>query len=232
MIAGKQNAWKTVYSLGLALLLHAVFGLFLWNQPLLLPPIIPATTSFEVVFFPKIPPIATEQARPILPASPPQPEVLSADPTPRPPPTLVAKRKPHSNTIHIQTMAKPSQPQQTQAKQPPSAETKTVQDLENHKKTDTYTPPKSDVAYLNNPKPTYPAFARRRELQGVVLLNVMVDISGLPLTVTVKQGSGHRILDESALQAVKQWHFVPAQRGGIPVQAVVTIPIRFQLKSG
>ena len=92
-----------------------------------------------------------------------------------------------------------------------------------------YTPPRSDADYLNNPKPNYPAFARRRGLQGVVVLAVEVDSSGLPLAVSVKRGSGYKILDRSALLTVQQWRFIPAQRGGTPVRATVNIPIRFQL---
>ena len=232
MIAGGQNAWNTFYSLGLAVVLHAVLGLSLLTQPLFFPPITSTTTHFEVLLFPKIPPIAMEQATPVLPHSPPQPEVLAVDPTPSPSPPLATKRKPRPNLT--QTMAKPPQPRLNQAKQPPNHTkvTKPGQNLVGQEKTDSFTPPKSDIAYWNNPKPTYPAMARRREIQGVVLLSVVVDVSGFPLTVTVKQGSGHRILDESALQAVKQWHFVPAQRGGRPVQAMITIPIRFQLMNG
>lgn len=96
----------------------------------------------------------------------------------------------------------------------------------------TYIPPQTRATYLNNPKPAYPAFARRRGIQGTVLLTVKVDISGLPEEVTVKQGSGYAILDRSALRTVKRWRFVPAQRGGVAVRATVDVPIRFQLRDG
>lgn len=96
----------------------------------------------------------------------------------------------------------------------------------------TYVPPRTDAAYLKNPKPVYPTFARRQGVQGVVLLTVEVDISGLPLKVTIKQGSGSLVLDQSAQRAVKQWRFAPAQRGGKPVRATVDVPIRFRLMGG
>jgi protein TonB len=38
------------------------------------------------------------------------------------------------------------------------------------------------------------------------------------------------MLDQAALQAVKQWHFVPAQRGGEAVAAWVEVPIVFRLE--
>lgn len=66
----------------------------------------------------------------------------------------------------------------------------------------------------------------------MVILSVEVDISGRPLDVTIKQGSGHAVLDRSALLAVQRWRFVPARRGNTPVRATVNVPIRFQLMEG
>lgn len=92
-----------------------------------------------------------------------------------------------------------------------------------------YTPPLSHAAHLSNPQPTYPANARRRGFQGTVLLSVEVDTTGLPIKVTIKRGSGHAILDRSALSTIKQWRFVPAQNAGVAIRAMVDVPIRFQL---
>ena len=39
-------------------------------------------------------------------------------------------------------------------------------------------------------------------------------------------------LDAAALAAVRQWRFVPAQRGGEPVAGVVTVPLVFRLEAG
>ncbi|MBF0367874.1 MAG: energy transducer TonB [Magnetococcales bacterium] len=97
------------------------------------------------------------------------------------------------------------------------------------KPAETYTPPSSRAGYLNNPKPLYPKLARRRGMEGQVLLTVEVDERGEPLQVKVKQGSGHAILDRSALKAVKKWRFVPARRGQMAIRASVEIPIRFSL---
>lgn len=70
--------------------------------------------------------------------------------------------------------------------------------------------PHSDAAYLNNPKPPYPAAARRFNLEGTVILRVMVKASGAPETVRIGQTSGAAVLDDAALAAVKGWRFVPA----------------------
>ncbi|RMD68336.1 MAG: energy transducer TonB, partial [Gammaproteobacteria bacterium] len=83
---------------------------------------------------------------------------------------------------------------------------------------------------LANPKPRYPRLARRRGLEGEVLLEVKVGSAGLPLRVRVVRSSGHPVLDRAALEAVSRWRFAPARRGGIPVTATTRIPVRFRLE--
>jgi periplasmic protein TonB len=93
-----------------------------------------------------------------------------------------------------------------------------------------FTPPSSGAAYLNNPKPVYPAAARRRGMEGVVRLEVEVSADGRPLAVAVKESSGFRVLDVAAREAVEHWRFEPARRMGRAVAATVEVPIRFELK--
>lgn len=90
--------------------------------------------------------------------------------------------------------------------------------------------PRSDAAYLNNTEPTYPVSARRRRLEGLVLLEVTVDPEGYPSLVDVKKSSGHQVLDDAARGAVEEWRFVPAEEGGLMIAAKVDVPIRFSLK--
>ncbi len=86
-------------------------------------------------------------------------------------------------------------------------------------------------AYLRNPTPPYPKKAKRRRLEGTVLLFVQVDERGRALHVRVKESSGHTILDSSALRTVKNWRFLPARINNIAVVSDVLVPIRFKLKS-
>jgi protein TonB len=86
--------------------------------------------------------------------------------------------------------------------------------------------------YVNNPKPLYPLAAKRRGMQGQVLLEVTVDTAGTASKVIVKQSSGFRILDKAAVKAVASWKFVPAMNNATPIEAVVEIPIRFELTQG
>jgi len=93
----------------------------------------------------------------------------------------------------------------------------------------TLTPASANADYLNNPKPNYPRLARQRHWQGRVLLRVLVTADGRCGELSVYRGSGHDILDEAALEAVRQWRFVPGQRGGEAVTSWVNVPIEFAL---
>jgi len=86
-----------------------------------------------------------------------------------------------------------------------------------------------DAAYLSNPKPYYPMASRRLGEAGVVHLRVHVGTDGQALKVELKTSSGYPRLDQSALDTVARWHFVPARRGATPVAAWVVVPIVFSL---
>lgn len=85
------------------------------------------------------------------------------------------------------------------------------------------------LTYGVNPPPAYPAAARRRGIQGDVLLEVLVDEAGQPVRVSLKQGSGHASLDQAAMRAVQDWRFQPARRGGQPIIALALVPVRYRL---
>lgn len=96
--------------------------------------------------------------------------------------------------------------------------------------TQTYQSPSFNAAYLNNPAPHYPSVSRRLGEQGLVLLRVQVTADGAAESVELQTGSGSSRLDQAALEAVKKWQFVPANRGGQPVSASVVVPVRFSLE--
>lgn len=91
-------------------------------------------------------------------------------------------------------------------------------------------PPRFDLAYLNNPAPSYPVFAKRAREQGKVVLRVQVDASGQVSGIEVHASSGFERLDKAALAAVRQWRFAPARSGERAVAGVALVPITFQLE--
>ena len=84
--------------------------------------------------------------------------------------------------------------------------------------------------YAENPKPDYPNEARKKGYQGEVVLRTEVLSNGRVGKIEVKSSSGYKILDRSALAAVKQWKFNPAKEGEQSVSSWVNIPIRFELQ--
>ena len=94
----------------------------------------------------------------------------------------------------------------------------------------TFTEANYKANYAHNPKPDYPDIAKSRGWQGKVLLRVKVSAQGLSDDVTVEKSSGREILDDSAIEAVKKWRFIPAKRGDTPVASSVIVPIDFKLR--
>jgi protein TonB len=91
-------------------------------------------------------------------------------------------------------------------------------------------PPNFNADYLNNPAPAYPPLSKRQGHQGKVLLRVFVNTAGGADQVQIRNGSGHDLLDQAALNAVRRWRFVPARQGDQPVAAWVLVPITFTLE--
>lgn len=92
-------------------------------------------------------------------------------------------------------------------------------------------PPRFNADYLQNPAPPYPALARRMREQGRVLVRVLVSVDGLADRIELKTSSGSTRLDQSALDTIKGWKFVPARQGDQKVAAWVIVPINFTLEA-
>jgi len=90
--------------------------------------------------------------------------------------------------------------------------------------------PHLNADYLNNPAPDYPPASRELGEQGRVLLRAMINIDGTVAQVVLRKSSGFDRLDQAALDTVKNWRFVPAQRGEQKVSAWVVVPVAFSLE--
>lgn len=86
--------------------------------------------------------------------------------------------------------------------------------------------------YKINPTPRYPLTARRRGYEGDVHLRVYVLENGRVGKIELEKPSGYEVLDESALEAVKDWVFIPGTRDGRETASWVTVPISFRLDKG
>ena len=79
------------------------------------------------------------------------------------------------------------------------------------------------VLFQSQPKITA---AMRKQLPATVELAFIVDAGGRVSEVTILRGSD-QAFNESAIKAVKQWRFEPAQRAGKPVEARIKQTIEF-----
>jgi protein TonB len=78
--------------------------------------------------------------------------------------------------------------------------------------------------------PIYPRVAREQGWEGTVRLRVTVFTDGQPGDIIIRKSSGHTILDNAAITAVRSWRFQPARDGNIPIKSIVDIPINFDLR--
>ena len=75
----------------------------------------------------------------------------------------------------------------------------------------------------------YSDAARRANLEGEVVLEIVVRRDGSVGDVKVLQGLGLD-LNQRAIQAVRQWRFAPARLKGVPVDVVVEVAVEFRLR--
>jgi protein TonB len=88
------------------------------------------------------------------------------------------------------------------------------------------------ASVLSRSTPHYPKSARRKGLQGRVIVTVTVGTSGKVSSCQISQSSGHSTLDQSAVSAARRYRFRPAKNGlGQAVSVRKAIPFNFQLTS-
>jgi len=76
-------------------------------------------------------------------------------------------------------------------------------------------------------QPTYPPLARQARIQGTVVLEALIGKDGAIQNLHVV--SGHPMLTNAALEAVKEWKYKPYYLNGEPVEVSTTINVNFTL---
>jgi periplasmic protein TonB len=76
--------------------------------------------------------------------------------------------------------------------------------------------------------PVYPPIARNARVQGVVILEAVLDVQGRVQSVRVLRSIP--LLDQAAVEAVQQWRFTPALLNGEAVPVVMTVTVNFTLQ--
>jgi protein TonB len=75
--------------------------------------------------------------------------------------------------------------------------------------------------------PQYPPLAKQARIQGVVVLQALIGKDGSIQNLHVV--SGHPMLTNAALEAVKEWKYKPYYLNGEPVEVETTINVNFSL---
>ena len=178
-----------------------------------------------------------EAPQPEIPPAPPPPAPKPAPvvnkprpvpkPVPRPAPVPVAEPLPQVAEPATIT-APPPEPEVAQAPAPAPAAAPTEAIAQP-------APPRielpsSDADYLNNPRPAYPALSRRLGEQGKVVVRVFIEANGTATRAEIRKSSGYERLDQTALQTVQRWRYVPGKRNGVAEAMWFNVPINFVLE--
>jgi protein TonB len=76
-------------------------------------------------------------------------------------------------------------------------------------------------------KPEYPMLAAQARLKGIVILEALVGVDGR--VKEVEPLRGQVILVDAAIEAVKQWRYMPLLLNGQPVDFILTVTVNFNL---
>ena len=77
-------------------------------------------------------------------------------------------------------------------------------------------------------KPVYPPIAQSARVQGVVIIEATIGADGRVKEAKVLRGQP--LLDQAALDAVKQWQFTPTLLNNVPVPVIMTVTVNFTLQ--
>lgn len=80
---------------------------------------------------------------------------------------------------------------------------------------------------VNKVQPMYPPLARQTRISGTVRLHAIIAKDGSVQSLSVE--SGHPLLIQAALDAVRQWRYKPTLLNGEPVEVETTIDVIFSL---
>ena len=80
---------------------------------------------------------------------------------------------------------------------------------------------------IKDVKPVYPEIAQASKVQGIVIMEVIIGKDGTVVDARVLRSVP--LLDQAALDAVRQWEFTPTYLNNVPVEVVMTVTVNFTL---
>lgn len=82
---------------------------------------------------------------------------------------------------------------------------------------------------LNSIVPKYPEFARKSGVQGLVVVQFVINKEGIPENLNVIRGPA--LLHKAAKDAIAKYRYSPARMGELPVSIRQQVPIWFRIKN-
>ena len=82
---------------------------------------------------------------------------------------------------------------------------------------------------IKNVNPRYPEVAQSAGVQGVVIIEATIGAEGDVTNARILRSIS--LLDQAALDAVRQWQFEPTLLNGVPVPIIMTVTVQFSLQA-
>jgi periplasmic protein TonB len=76
--------------------------------------------------------------------------------------------------------------------------------------------------------PVYPQIAVNARISGRVVIDAVIGVDGVVRDARIL--SGVPLLNQAALDAVKQWRYTPTMLNNVPVQVIMTVTVQFNLQ--
>ena len=80
---------------------------------------------------------------------------------------------------------------------------------------------------IKDVKPVYPQIAQTAKIQGIVIIEATS--ARTAASRTRRSCARSPLLDQAALDAVRQWKFTPTLLNGVPVEVIMTVTVNFTL---
>ena len=75
--------------------------------------------------------------------------------------------------------------------------------------------------------PVYPTIAQAARVQGIVIIEATIGADGHVVNARILRSVP--LLDDAALDAVRQWQYTPTLLNGVPVPVIMTVTVQFTL---
>jgi TonB family protein len=85
----------------------------------------------------------------------------------------------------------------------------------------------TSASVISQVPPIYPAKARKKHIEGQVLLQARIGVDGVVQDLNVI--SGNPELTQAAIDAVRQWRYRPTLKDGTPVEVTTKITVTFTM---